>query len=271
MNGKDNVLRKLYQPTQPAVKGGDKEVFYGEFLPDPRLHSTIYCYWQLATNKPLNEAFNYRVVADGCIDVFFNLNAPQESFVMGFCRHYTEFALEQTFNYVGIRFLPAMFPHCFGVDAKSLTNAYFELDSILPHLAQFISDRITVEMERSSISNILDDYFLNQLSSPSNGIDSRFYNALNIILKHGGVLATEKELDTGISPRQLRRVFDHYIGTSPKTFCKVIQFQHILRAKPSVQTLRQSKIFYDAGYFDQAHFIKDFKHFYGVTPTEAFR
>ena len=73
-----------------------------------------------------------------------------------------------------------------------------------------------------------------------------------------------------ISPRQLRRLFEYYIGDSTKTFSKVVRFQNILKAKPSTQSLRENKLFYDTGYFDQAHFIKDFKNFYGVTPGKVF-
>ena len=76
-------------------------------------------------------------------------------------------------------------------------------------------------------------------------------------------------MDTGISQRQLRRMFDFYIGDSPKTFAKVVRFQNILMSKPSVQSLKSNKLFYDIGFFDQAHFIKDFKYMYGLTPTIA--
>ena len=84
-------------------------------------------------------------------------------------------------------------------------------------------------------------------------------------MKNYGVLNIEKDLNTGISPRQLRRLFKYYIGDSAKTFAKVVRFQNILRAKPSKQSLQQNKLFYE-GYYDQAHFIKEFKNFYGVTP-----
>jgi transcriptional regulator GlxA family with amidase domain len=84
------------------------------------------------------------------------------------------------------------------------------------------------------------------------------------------MVTVEKELDTGLSARQLRRLFDFYIGDTAKTFAKVVRFQNILNAKPSTQSLRQNKLFFDAGYYDQAHFIKEFKNFYGVTPSKAF-
>ena len=76
--------------------------------------------------------------------------------------------------------------------------------------------------------------------------------------------------DIGISPRQLRRIFNFYIGTTAKTFSNVVRFQHILNTSPSKQSLKDSKPYFDVGFFDQAHFIKTFKTFYGVTPSEAF-
>ena len=100
--------------------------------------------------------------------------------------------------------------------------------------------------------------------------DTRLYNAIEIILNNYGVIDIEKDLDTGISPRQLRRLFEYYIGDTAKTFSQVVRFQNILKAKPSSQSLRQNKMFYENGYYDQAHFIKEFKNFYGVTPSKAF-
>lgn len=41
-------------------------------------------------------------------------------------------------------------------------------------------------------------------------------------------------------------------------------------AKPSMQSLKQNRLFFDAGYYDQSHFIKDFKDFYGITLGKAF-
>src|SRR5690606_20678421 len=95
-----------------AVKG----VSYLESAPDFRLHNFIHCYWQLKSNEKLNHDYNHRVLADGCIDIFFQLENPDENFIMGFSNSFTNFSVGKSFNYIGICFLPAMFPLIFNVN-----------------------------------------------------------------------------------------------------------------------------------------------------------
>ncbi|UYQ93790.1 helix-turn-helix domain-containing protein [Chitinophaga horti] len=263
-------IRQLYMPVQPTVKQSGTDVTYRELAPDERLRNYIYCYWELKTTRPLDTDFIYRVVADGCIDIFFEPGHDTEQFVMGFCRKYTEFPLDKTFHYAGIRFLPTIFPQLYGVDAASLSNAATPLADVLPAAATFIRYRFAPGISLQEMKPLLDSYFLEVIAGTPFNYDVRLYDALSRILERCGVLDVEKELDTGISPRQLRRLFGYYLGDSPKIFSQVVRFQHILRARPSVQSLRQNKLFFDVGYYDQAHFIKSFRNFYGVTPSRAF-
>jgi len=259
------TIRTLYLPVQPTVKATADKVIYREFLPTLNLQSTIYCYWQLKTTQPLKEPFLYRVVSDGCIDIFFELDKPELSSVMGFCKKYTQFPLDHAFHFIGIRFLPTMFPQLFGIPASTLANQALDLKDILPTTATFIQQHFHNRQEMTEIISQLDQYFLKKLMDCPFDNDARLYEAIAIILKNYGVLNIETDLNTGISSRQLRRLFKHYIGDSAKTFAQVVRFQNILRAKPSKQSLKQNKLFYE-GYYDQAHFIKEFKNFYGVTP-----
>ncbi|SEJ53651.1 Helix-turn-helix domain-containing protein [Dyadobacter sp. SG02] len=263
-------IRGLYMPVQPTVKQSAACVTYQEFLPDMALQRFIYCYWQLRTTEPLDEPFIYRVVADGCIDIFFELNNPVENFVMGFCKKYTEFPLENNFDYVGVRFLPTMFPQIFKINAAELSNRFENLQVVIPETAQFIASTFEPGLSAPEIKRRFDGYFLDFVAGIDFNHDPRFYGALAAILRNFGVLNVEKDLDTGLSPRQLRRLFEYYVGDSAKTFSQVVRFQNILRAKPSQQSLRENKLFYDNGYYDQAHFIKEFKNLYGVTPGKAF-
>lgn len=263
-------IRKFYKPVQPTVRQCGTQVTYSEFLPDPGLQDHIYCYWQLKSTKALEVPFSYCVVADGCIDIFFELQKPAESYVMGFCKTYTEFQLGCSFHYVGVRFLPSMFPQLFGTNASELSNRYESLSLVAPGTADFIKDNFYREQQPEEITRAFDACFLHHLAGMRFDYDPRFYRALSAILDKRGMTDVEKDLSKGISDRQLRRLFDYYIGTSPKAFSKVVRFQSILHLNPSLQNLKQNKLFFDLGYYDQAHFIKEFKTFYGITPGQAF-
>jgi AraC-like DNA-binding protein len=68
-----------------------------------------------------------------------------------------------------------------------------------------------------------------------------------------------------ISSRYLTQLFSQYTGLPPKLYCKINRFQHSLYLINHKQKL--TSIAYDSGYFDQSHFIKEFKLFTGITPT----
>ncbi|SMO32295.1 AraC-type DNA-binding protein [Saccharicrinis carchari] len=263
-------IRQLYTPIQPTVQQSAGNVSYVEMLPDVTLQPFIYCYWELKTLQTLKDPFNYKVVSDGCIDIFFELNNPCENFVMGFCKKYTEFLLGNTFHYVGVRFLPTMFPQIFNVNASELSNKFENLNLIVPKTSQFISGYFEPNKDINQIKQLFDHYFTGLISKINFNNDIRIYKAISIIAENSGTLNIEKDIDTGISVRQLRRLFKFYIGDTAKTFSQVVRFQNILNAKPSSQSLRQKKLFFDVGYYDQAHFIKEFKNFYGGTPGNAF-
>ena len=259
-------IKRLFKPIQPSVKFDDDNVFYKEHAPSSQLENYISCYWQLRSKNNFNKPFVYRVVSDGCIDIFFEVENPSNSFIMGFCRRFMEFEIGKSFSYFGIRFLPSFFPLLFNVNAKTLSNKSQELKLVAPAFANWIAN---MDQDQSFIR--LCNRRLEMILQASDGqIDERFYNAIQAILFKHGNMDIEKELSTGLSPRQLRRIFNFYLGTTPKAFANVVRFQHILAAKPSKHSLKENKLYYDVGFFDQAHFIKNFKTFYGVTPSVAF-
>ncbi|WP_161596857.1 helix-turn-helix transcriptional regulator [Chitinophaga vietnamensis] len=70
-----------------------------------------------------------------------------------------------------------------------------------------------------------------------------------------------------LSSRYLRKLFLQYTGVSPKLYNKINRFQHSLQLITANRSSLTS-ITYDCGYFDQSHFIRDFKTFAGITPSD---
>lgn len=263
-----HLIPTLFKPIQPSVDYRSKAaVTYREVPPDQHLQPYIHCYWQLKTDSPLGASFTYRVVSDGCIDILIEQNHVRQLFITGFSTKYLEYDLGHDFDYIGIRFLPLGFPALYQIAASTITNQFLPLSAVSNNLQRNLigvfKETLTLEEAQKSIDEAL------RAIHQKTEIDPRILDPVNQMLEAKGHIKM-KDLDLSISERQLRRLFNYYYGESPKTFNMILRFQNILNAKPSSTSLKENKIFYDQGYYDQAHFIKEFKTFYGVTPSAAF-
>jgi AraC-like DNA-binding protein len=71
----------------------------------------------------------------------------------------------------------------------------------------------------------------------------------------------------GLSPRRFIQVFSEEVGLTPKLFCRVVRFQDVLRNIHGESSVDWADLALACNYFDQAHFIHDFKAFSGISPT----
>lgn len=156
------LIKDFYKPIKPTIKIGQKDVIYREIQSDHVLTNFAYCFWQLKTTRPLKDPFIYRVVSDGCIDIFLDHHNPVESFVMGSCRKYTEFPIGKEFDYIGIRFFPSMFPLLFGINAKKLSHQSQELKFVLPRIAEFIANVIYPEQQFAVTAEMLSQMVISE-------------------------------------------------------------------------------------------------------------
>ena len=258
-----------YHPIQPGVGALTSGVSYSEEKPHPALSKYVACYWRLQSAQQLSESFAYRVVPDGCIDIVCDAHDFNEFRLMGFTTIPSMFELGNNFHYIGIRFMPAAFPFLFNVNASALTNTHEDLFDIVPSLAKDLSEHLDGPTKTKKMKDLFDTILLKKLKSFNRSEDKRLYNAINIVLRSNGNVHLNSDVDTGVSPRQLRRLFQFYIGDTPKAFSKVVRFQHFLKLQSLPTPVASNKIFLDAGYYDQPHFNKEFKTFFGLTPGEA--
>ncbi len=70
-----------------------------------------------------------------------------------------------------------------------------------------------------------------------------------------------------LSPRRFIDVFHRQVGLKPKAFTRVRRFQQVLKTVHDAYHVDWSQIALDCGYYDQPHFIHDFKFFSGLTPN----
>ncbi|MCD2440981.1 helix-turn-helix domain-containing protein [Agromyces sp. SYSU K20354] len=112
---------------------------------------------------------------------------------------------------------------------------------------------------------MLDDFFLRRLRL--DGAQATFEHALSaLIASDGRVPVSELAEVTAASPRQVERLFARGLGFPPKTVGRVLRFQSALRQLMNDPGVSLGKVAASAGYYDQAHCVRDFRLFSGGVP-----
>jgi AraC-like DNA-binding protein len=75
---------------------------------------------------------------------------------------------------------------------------------------------------------------------------------------------------TGISHKHLIRTFDACVGIKPKMLARIFKFQKAIHLLEQRRNVKWTSLADDCGYFDQAHFIKEFQFFSGINPSSYF-
>lgn len=257
----------MYRPIQPgiATHPNSAGLQYQEFVPHPELRSRIHCYWQItSTDEPL-EPFIYRVIPDGCVDLLMNVVDYEGALIASTMREpaYVPFAGKT--GYVGVRFLPGCAGLFLDVPLPDLLDTMAFIQDTRIVRDTMLETRLFEATDMTSRCQQLDAHFLKRLHASDAAPDKRVSAALRLIYQAQGNLPSQTLAEVTGS-RHLRRLFQKYTGTTPKTISRVVRFQALMQTllcKPN--TFQQQS--FDAGYYDQSHLIREFKALYGDTPT----
>lgn len=114
-------------------------------------------------------------------------------------------------------------------------------------------------------ARLLDAFFGAALAA--GGPFASFERALAALVEGGGSAGVaEAQAAAGTSRRQLDRLFARYLGIPPKTAARVLRFQSALRALMRDPGCALAQVAAATGYYDQAHFIKEFRAMTGGVP-----
>ncbi len=168
---------------------------------------------------------------------------------------------------IGVRFFSFGAYLFLSTPINSLTHSIVELESILKKDASELSERIFSTDIKTAI-RIIEQFLLKKLISHDHKID-QVKSATDLLYKHNGNYLIETLADqVNASPRTLERKFEITTGLSPKSFARIIRFNKIRNALTLNPDIDLTSLAFEYNHFDQAHFIKDFKSFAGITPSE---
>lgn len=254
---------------------------YETFQPNPDLDLFVNCYWTLvvpASDAPVKQ----RIIPDGLVEMAFILGedikryTSEEEFIiqpraMFLGQTMEPFYIEPTgyVNTFSVRF----YPYGFAQLAKSDLNVFANKETPLAE----IFDQSEVDELQTKIVNasntiqrieIVEEWIQKKMPSKIE-IDGLVQSTLDAMIESFGSKSIRTILsDKPSLRRRLERKFMRYIGVSPKQMGKVIRFQAALKFMLNQEPENLTEIAHRFQYFDQAHFIKDFKDFTGIIPKE---
>jgi AraC-like DNA-binding protein len=253
-------------------------MYYREFGPNSILKNYIQCYFVCETDIAIST--EDQVFATGCIEIMFNLgtDGPQQikngdlinqpdiqlwGQTIRPC-NFTSFGKHIMF---GIRFFTHTAACFFNERVEEFNDQVIDFKDIGGKETALLHSKLLEAKSLERRIELVDIFLLQRLSVNK-------FSRLGLLSSIMHDLSRDdffENINTvasryGISSRYLQKIFLNYSGLSPNLFSKIARFQkslHLVAGKK----LSLTTIAYQCGYFDQSHFIKDFKFFTGSTPS----
>jgi len=255
---------------------------YQTFEPDQDLAAFIKCYWTLESPKE-EMPEKQIIVPDGCMEMIFhygdlykqyfdngNSITQPRCFVIGQLTRPLEIEPTGETGIFSIRFHPEGFLPFTSIPIKAMENTAVSLEKLFGNDGQEIEQQIINANSTSERIELIEIFLLNRLTDIEN-IDRIVKSTVETIITANGQLSVD-ELSTltQVNRRQLLRKFSSAIGLSPKQLSRTFRLQSALKMLLNDQFSNLAHLAYENEYYDQAHFIKEFKEFTGSTPKEFY-
>jgi AraC-like DNA-binding protein len=170
---------------------------------------------------------------------------------------------------LGIRFYSYSAAYFFREDMSQLTNEIVDAADVFGTSIQTLYSKLLHADDLATRVQFIENYLMDRLkvSEKTHG-KLAFVKSIADSLQQNGTDQKIQSISAGhrISTRYLSQLFSQYTGIAPKLFCKINRFQQSLALVNSNEQ-KLTGVAYDAGYFDQSHFIREFKLFTGITPS----
>jgi AraC-like DNA-binding protein len=157
----------------------------------------------------------------------------------------------------------------YGQPLEALANRIVDYDDMSGVSCERLSSKLFDAPTWAARFDVLDHEIASRVAA-ARPLNARIERAWETLIRTGGRERIENvRRETGWSERHFAASFRHEFGLTPKAFANVLRFGRAAQLLSGGSLSGLSDVALACGYFDQAHFNRDFQRFAGVTPTVA--
>lgn len=264
---------------EPLVNDAIIPEGYAEYGPPPGLAASVVCAWTRRMSGAVDVAV-HRVLPDGCSDLLFvfgRADRDREILRASIVGPMTRPIMVQGPHprlYIGVRLAPGFAQAAFRVPASALTDQRVDYELVDRQSAAHV-DALSGASDAECVATAF-EIVRRRLARGSAVSISVRAAVRRIIQTDGNLKVATLAAEIGVTRQQLARQFAAHVGLTPKQFSRVMRARAALaRAAAARQAHPRNvdwgAIAYELGYYDQPHFIDDFKELTGQTPGEWLR
>jgi AraC-like DNA-binding protein len=168
---------------------------------------------------------------------------------------------------LGVYLYPHTLPLLFDIPANNLSDNNIDIASLFGKEGCMLEDKVMCAASHHLRIELISDFLRKKLAQPqkkSSYLSSTIRQAITT-----GTMQSVSEMANAcnLSVRQIERDFKSLSGFSPRLFSKLTRFRALMESLPS-KPYSMADLAFEFNYYDQSHFINEFKRFTGLTPTQ---
>ncbi len=166
---------------------------------------------------------------------------------------------------VRVGFHPGGLHRFLGLSMTEMIDGHFDAADIYGNEIETVNNQLQEAQNFDEIKNISELFLLKKVNILKKALP--FDKAMLELMRTSGSMPMDKVASLAcLSVRQFERVSKERIGIPPKFFARLIRFSKAYRMRENFPQMSWTSIAHNCGYFDQMHFIRDFRQFACVPP-----
>ncbi|HYG19015.1 MAG TPA: helix-turn-helix domain-containing protein [Ohtaekwangia sp.] len=252
---------------------------FAAYTPCPELQPYIKVIWELRSSRTAQQCAHFeKVLPDGCAELILQLGEPflqrngqrvikqGSAFVYGQITRYIELQPQAYAHTVGVKFHPYGLSCFTRLPQDALLNASADMRDLFPAGDDYLTEKLFHARHVQERVRLIEQHFISLLRQirflQQPDLLREAVERINRLNGQARIADLARSLYT--TRRELERKFKSGIGISPKQLSGICKFKQVMTTWKNFNSLTELAL--AAGYYDQSHFIKDFKSFAGEKP-----